>query len=110
MNINSLLAQNQMAVVVIGQKSESNQRCTKKQCLKQARRMVAEYDSEQFQDNKISFDEFKTMMNQRTEDDMIIDHMQAPSISVGAGSGQHKIPAFNQDGSINNNKTDKESE
>jgi len=96
-----LLAQNQMAVVVTGQQSEQTQiRYTKKQCIKQARRMVAEYDSEEFNDNKISFDEFKAMMNSRTEEDMIIDHMTAPSISVNGGSGQHKIPAFNEDGSM----------
>lgn len=75
-----LLAQNQIAIVVTGQ-LENHTVYTKHQCLKQARRMVSEYDSDQFNDNKISFDEFKNMMTSRTEHDMIIDHMQAPSLS-----------------------------
>lgn len=96
-----LLAQNQIAVVVTGQQLEATQVVyTKKQCIKQARRMVAEYDSEQFNDNKISFDEFQAMMNMRTEHDMMLDHIQAPSISIQGGSGQHKIPAFNEDGTV----------
>merc|ERR1712130_927067 len=78
-----LLCQNQIAVVVTG--NESNKQhiiYNKQQCLKQARRMVAQYDSEEFNDNKISYDEFKEMMKGKTENDMMIDHMQAPSISV----------------------------
>lgn len=78
-----LLAQNQMAVVVTGKQSQKNQQVyTKQQCLKQARRMIQNYDSQQFNDNKISFEEFKIMMSTRTENDMMIDHMQAPSISL----------------------------
>ena len=76
------MAQNQITIVVTGQQSSESSKnvvYSKQQCLKQARRMVAEYDSEEFNDNKISFDEFKVMMNQRTENDMMIAHMQAPS-------------------------------
>jgi len=94
-----LLAQNQIAVVVTGQQLEATQVVyTKKQCIKQARRMVAEYDSEQFNDNKISFDEFQAMMNIRTEHDMMLDHIQAPLKPVPGNPGQHNIPAFNADG------------
>jgi len=85
-----LLTQNQISLVVTGQQSESTVVYTKNQCLKQARRMVATYDSQQFNDSKISFDEFKSMMNSRTEDDMMIHHMQAPSMSI-QGDG---IPYF----------------
>ena len=71
-----------MALVVTGQQSEQIQRYTKKQCLKQARRMMAKHESEEFHSNKICFDRFIAMMNSKTETDMMIDHMPAPSISI----------------------------
>jgi Ca2+-binding EF-hand superfamily protein len=87
-----LLAQNQIALIVTGQQ-KAQIVYTKKQCLKQARRMVNEYDSDEFNDDKISFNEFKAMMNSRTEDDMYIAHMKAPSISVQTQE-QNTIPLF----------------
>jgi len=108
-----LLAQNQITIVVTGQQSSESSKnvvYSKQQCLKQARRMVAEYDSEQFNDNKISFDEFKAMMNQRTENDMMIAHMQAPSEStlILEGDGNENeydkrkdtIPPMTEDGLV----------
>eukprot|EP01084_Bolivina_argentea_P062110 113568_1 len=87
-----LLAQNQIAVVVTGQ--QSNVSYTKRQCIKQARRMFSDT-------SKISFSEYKHMMQHRTEDDMMIDHMPAPSISMNVSDElcdiaprQSEIPRF----------------
>jgi len=49
-----LLAQNQITVVVTGKQQQSQNTFTKNQCLKQAKKMVTQYDSDQFNDNKIS--------------------------------------------------------
>lgn len=76
-----LLTQAQLSVVLTGQ--EKGQIVySKAQCLKQARRMIEQFDSDEFQDNKISFDEFKNMFHGKTERDMLINSMRVPSVDV----------------------------
>mmetsp|Transcript_26095 Transcript_26095/g.42640 ORF Transcript_26095/g.42640 Transcript_26095/m.42640 type:complete len:342 (-) Transcript_26095:711-1736(-) len=77
-----LLTQNQITMVATGQSEKNQVSYTKQQCLKLAKRMVAQYDSSEFNDDKISFEEFHKMMTSRTENDMIIEHMAAPSMDL----------------------------
>merc|ERR1719445_2976535 len=77
------LTQNQIAVVSTGGRQDTIY--TKKQCLKQARRIMAQCDC-RTEDGRISFEQFKLMMHSRTEREMMLDHMTAPSISVNNGT------------------------
>jgi len=70
-----LLSVNQIAVVATkGQQNKSIISYTKRQCLKQANRLMK-------QQNKVSFEQFKDLMMNKTEKDLMIDHMVQPSIS-----------------------------
>jgi len=73
------LTQNQIAVVSTGGHQQAVY--TKRQCIKQARKIMTQSDCN-FADGRISFEQFKMMMTSRTERDMLIDHMTAPSISM----------------------------
>eukprot|EP01084_Bolivina_argentea_P091249 164278_1 len=73
-----LLAVNQIAVVATGEQENCTVIYTKKQCLKQAKRMISKHN---LNGNKISFDQFVKMMKTKTEKDMMFDHMEQPSIS-----------------------------
>merc|ERR1711997_1361230 len=85
------LTQNQIAVVSTGGTQDSVY--TKKQCLKQARRIMAQCDCHT-QNGRISFEQFKVMMRSRTEREMMLDHMPAPSITVGPGASMSAIPGL----------------
>ncbi len=75
-----LLSVNQIAVVATkGQQNESVISYTRRQCLKQAKIMIA---NQNLNENKISFEEFQQMMMNKTEKDLMIDHMRQPSVSI----------------------------
>jgi len=78
------LTQNQIAVVTTGGVQDSVY--SKRQCLKQARKIMAQCDCVLTDDGRISFEQFQLMMTHRTETDMMIDHMTAPSISMANAS------------------------
>ena len=73
-----LLSTNQIAVVATGQKDNFTTTVNKRQCLKQSKKMIANHN---LNEDKVSFDEFKNMMINKTEKDMMFDHMQHISVS-----------------------------
>eukprot|EP00483_Globobulimina_turgida_P006966 UN06980 len=79
-----LLAQNHIAVVLTGQQpSKGQSRMKKRHFLKLASKIITKYQVENYNHDKISYDEYAAMMMSLTEQDMIIDNM-ALSISISA--------------------------
>eukprot|EP01084_Bolivina_argentea_P025090 46683_1 len=71
-----ILAQNQIALAVTGHVEEANENdkvvLNKRICLKLARKIITKYDSDQFKDSKISFDEYQEMMKNTNVDEMML--------------------------------------
>lgn len=89
-----LLTQNQIAVVCTQQKSEERdgRALSRQQCLKTAAKMISRHQQTQRRatnskrDGRVHFEDFKTMMNDRTDHDMLIEHMRSVTAHSAFGS------------------------
>jgi len=77
-----LLTQNQIAVVATGVQEKCTIRYNKKQCLKQAKKLIAHHNgADNLDDSRITYKQFELIMKDKTERDMMIQHMGLPSVS-----------------------------
>eukprot|EP01084_Bolivina_argentea_P082261 148941_1 len=76
-----LLSENHFGVVATGQDVHTLPEITytRKMCLKQSKKFIQMHDKNE--DDKVSFDEFKAMMINKTEKDWMIQFMEQPSNS-----------------------------
>merc|ERR1711971_516883 len=91
-----LLTQNQIAVVCTQQQIQENEESaitlSRQQCLKTAAKVISRHQQTQRRatnakrDGRVHFEDFKTMMNSRTDHDMLIQHMRSVTAHSAFGS------------------------
>ena len=79
-----LLTQNHIAVVTTGAQEQQKVRYNERHCKIQSKKMIASLngDDEKLDDSRISFEQFKQLMKDKTEKDMMIEHIGLPSMSL----------------------------
>merc|ERR1712173_456153 len=77
-----LLTQNQIAVVATGVQAKCTIRYNMKQCLKQAKKLIAHQNGgDNLDDSRITYKQFELIMKDKTERDLMIENMGLPSMS-----------------------------